>query len=210
MQFYWARLHVVCCIMLTLCCERLFCQDTLLLMNGRELVCKHLSDSGLVMHFDIPKKSGKPRVVKFHRNEVFSIRSCGKERIIYDQDPMSENFYSVDEMRFYMAGERDARENFHAWVPFGISMAVCGAAGYLGQDGIVLNVFPPMVCALAQLIPKVRIRERYMSSSVYKHNDLYLEGFTPKAQSRKVARSLIGGYMGSALGVSTWLLFFKK
>jgi hypothetical protein len=206
MQFISMRLFAVCIVFWTSSCERLFCQDTLLLMNGRELVCKHLSDSGLVMYFDIPKRSGKSRIVRFHRNEVFSVRSGGIERLIYDQDPMSENFYSVDEMRFYMAGERDARENFHAWIPFGISVALCAPAGFLGEDGIVLSVFPPMVCALAHLIPKVRIRERYMSSTTYKYNDLYLEGFTPKAQSRRVSRALIGGYAGSALGVATWYL----
>jgi len=209
MKMNFPRLYVVC-IVLILFSETLFCQDTLLLMNGRELVCKHLSDSGLVMYFDIPKKSGKSRVVRFHRNEVFSIRTSGVERIIYDQDPMSENFYSVDEMLFYMAGENDARANYHAWIPFGISLALCAPAGFLGEDGIVLTVFPPMVCALAHLIPKVRIRERYMSSATYKYNDLYLEGFTPKAQSRRLSRSLIGGYAGSALGVATWLLFVKQ
>ena len=179
-------------------------------MNGRELVCKHLSDSGLVMYFDIPKRSGKSRIVRFHRNEVFSIRRDGSERIVYAQDPMSENFYSVDEMRFYMAGERDARENFHAWIPFGMSLALCAPAAFIGEDGVLLSVFPPMVCALGQLIPKVKIRERYMSSLSYKHNDLYLEGFTPKAQSRRLSRALIGGYAGSALGVATWFLLGKK
>jgi hypothetical protein len=189
--------------------HELHAQDTLLLMNGRELVCRHMADSGLVMYFDLPRKSGKSRIVKFHRNEVFSIRSSGEEKLIYVQDPMSENIYSVDEMRFYLAGERDARENFHAWTALGVSMALCGTAAFIGEDGVVLSVFPPMVCALAHLIPKVKIRERYMSSKNFKHNDLYLEGFVPKAQSRRLGRSLMGGYAGAALGVAMWYIAGK-
>ncbi len=186
-------------------------QDTLMLMNGRELGCNIIDDSGTVFIFELTKKSGKVKVRDIHKSDVFSVkRAGGTEEILYAMDEFLGEIYTVDEMRFYLAGEHDARENFDAWPTFIVGFVVCGASGYLGQDGFFTAIVPPLAYTLLQLAPKIKIRESTMSSPNYKHNDIYADGYEPPARSRKIFRALQGSLCGSATGILTWLIFFRK
>ncbi len=185
-------------------------QDTLLLMNGRDLPCKIVEDSGTVFLTLIRKPSGKVIFREIHKNDVFSVKRIdGTEDIMYLQDEMMGNIYAADEMRYYLAGENDARQNFRAWPTFAVGFALCAGASLWGGDGYITTVAPPIVYTLVQLIPKVKIREKTMSHPEYKYNDIYADGYEPPARTRKLSRALEGGFLGSAVGVACWFLFLK-
>ena len=186
-------------------------QDTLLLMNGRDLPCTIVEDSGTVFLTLLRKPSGKVIFREIHKNDVFSVTKMGEaEQILYMQDEMLGNIYSADEMRYYLAGENDARQNFVAWPTFVVGFALCAGASLVGGDGYITTVAPPIIYTLVQLIPKIKIREKTMSHPEYKYNDLYADGYEPPARTRKISRALEGGFLGSATGVLCWLLFIKK
>jgi hypothetical protein len=185
-------------------------QDTLLLMNGRDLPCTIVEDSGTVFLTLIRRPSGRIIFREIHKNDVFSVTKSGeKEQVLYLQDEMLGNVYSVDEMRFYLAGENDARQHFSAWPTFAVGFVLCAGASLWGGDGYMTAVGPPVVYTMVQLIPKIKIREKTMSHPEYKYNDMYADGYEPPARTRKLSRAMEGGFLGSAVGVACWLLFIK-
>jgi hypothetical protein len=185
-------------------------QDTLLLMNGSDLPCTIVEDSGTVFLTLIRKPSGRIIFREIHKNDVFSVTKAGdRERVLYMQDEMLGNVYSIDEMRFYLAGENDARQHFSAWPTFAVGFVLCVGAAIWGGDGYITTVAPPILYTLVQLIPKIKIREKTMSHPEYKYNDMYADGFEPPARTRKLLRAMEGGFLGSTVGVVYWLLFIK-
>ena len=186
-------------------------QDTVLLMNGRQMECAILADTGTVLLMQITKPSGKVIRREVHKNDVFSVTKRGEaEQILYLQDEMMGNIYSSDEMRYYLAGENDARQNFDAWPTFAVGFALCTGVSLWGGDGYITAVGPPILYTLVQLAPKIKIREKTMSHPEYKYNDIYADGYEPPARTRKLSRAMQGAFLGSATGVACWLLFLQK
>ena len=181
-------------------------QDVMILMNGRELDCTVLADSGTVLLVQLTKPNGKVIVREIHKNDIFSVN----EEVYYLQDEMLGNIYSADEMLFYLAGENDARQNFDAWPTFFAGFALCTGVSLWGGDGYITAVGPPVLYTMIQLIPKIKIREKTMSSPDYKYNDIYADGYEPPARTRKLSRAMEGAFLGSATGVLCWFLFLKK
>jgi hypothetical protein len=197
-------------ILLLVLCGSASAQDTLLLMNGHEMPCRIVSDSGTVFIFELTRKNGKIKTREIHKSDVFSVTKSGMpEWVLYEKNEFIGDIYSVDEIRYLMAGERDARNNYKAWPTFVAGFVICGTIAFAGQDGYTTAIAPPIVYMLVQLIPKIKIRESYMSNPEYKYNEMYAAGFEPPARSRKLLRALGGGFAGSATGVLTWLIFFK-
>jgi hypothetical protein len=186
-------------------------QDTLLLMNGRQVNCRILADTGTVFEFELVKPNGKVKLRELHKNDVFSVKKAGQQEVIlYAQDELLGDIYSIDEMRFYLSGEHDARENFSAWPTFAVGFALCAGISLWGGDGYITAVGPPILYTMIQLVPKIKIREKTMSRPEYKYNDIYADGYEPPARSRKLFRAMGGSFAGSATGVALWFLLIKK
>lgn len=199
--------RVLICLLMILISTWSTGQDKIQLMNGQLINCKILNDSALVIQFEVQKKSGKIKSKEIHRSEVFSYTLAGQaENILYSRDELIGDIYSVEEMRAYMAGEIDARENFTAWPTGIVGFAVCGTAAYMGGDGLLTTVLPPVAYACLQFIPRIKIRESTMKDTGYKFNDIYADGYEPPARSRKIQSALKGGAAGAAAGLLTFLM----
>lgn len=185
----------------------LYAQDKILLMNGLERNCRIISDTGFVIRYEITKKNGKIKELLANRGEVFSYTVAGKEEnIVYELDTLfDDNFYSPSQMRAFLAGQHDGRNNFNAKHIAIIGFAVCGTSAFLGGEGYFTAVGPPVLYTLAQFIGKVKIREKTMSNVNYKYNDIYADGYEPPARTKKLLTALWSGFAGSATGVT---LFF--
>ncbi len=184
-------------------------QDKILLMNGAEMECKIVADTGYVIVFDIQKKNGKIKQRMANRGEIFSYTKSGQEEVIlYELDTLfGENFYAVPEMRSFIAGQYDGRNNFKAHHIGAIGMVTCGTIAYLGGEGFITAVGPPLVYTLCQFIGKVKIRESTMTNKNYKYNDFYADGYEPPARTKKLITALWSGFAGSALGVGMYFVF---
>jgi len=184
-----------------------FAQDKILLMNGSEMTCRVKEDSGIVLTVEMTKKNGKTKVREVHKNDIFSFTpEGGSEHILYVQDSLFGDIYSEDQMRMYLAGQRDGRGNYNALPTAAVGVLVCGTASYLGGDGLLTAVLPPVIFGTMQLIPKIRIREKFMSDTNYKYNEIYADGFEPPARTRKILSGLSGGFVGSTLGVVLYFI----
>lgn len=196
---------------LCLCSAGTMAQDKVLLMNGQEFTCRILSDSTVDIVFEVAKKNGKLKVYERHKSDVFSYTLQGQqEKVLYAMDSLLGDYYTEQAMRVYLAGQSDARENYRPVGTLLVGFALCGTIAYLGQDGYLTFMAPPVLYTLSQLIPKLKIREETMTNPAYKYNDFYADGYEPVARSRKVIRAMEGGFAGAATGVALWFLIGKK
>lgn len=171
-------------------------KDTLFLMNGKIFISPVL-DTLLGGVTIIDSKDTTQRFT-IDNEDLFSINfSTGAIRYYYRYDTLIGNYFTRDEMIYYMHGERDAKKGFTAKEAFygGI------ASGFLG--GISGNFIGPVIpftffslCGL----PKVRIRHETISNPYFIDHDPYLLGYERRARSKRRIRSLIGGGIGLVAG----------
>jgi hypothetical protein len=182
-------------------------QDKILLMNGKEMDCKIVADTGFVVVYDVTKRSGKIKQLTSNRGEVFSyIKSDSTEVIVYAQDTTFGDIYNASEMRAFLAGQADSRNNFKARHIAVIGFVSCATIAFLGKDGYFTAVGPPIVYTVVQLLGKVKIREKTMSNKNYKYNDIYADGYEPPARTRKIVTAFGSGMIGSAVGLAVYFI----
>ena len=193
-------------LFVSLCLSNIgYSQDAILLMNGERVegITWELKD-GLI-YLNAPKKNlfGKEKMVSRELNqaEVFALYRDGKEHIIYTQDTLIGDYYNTEEMRMYLVGSHDAKKNFKARHIMIIGYLVCGSAAYIVGDGLLVLVLTPVIYGSAQIIGKIKIREKYIDDKNFKYNDLYAEGFEPPARTRKIVRGMLSGLAGTVSGL---------
>jgi len=198
-------LFLVCLFLLPI--HEAFAQDKILLMNGKEMDCRIVADSGYVIVYDITKRNGKVKQVISNKGEVFSYRQLDSDEVIvYTQDTTFGDIYNASEMRAFLAGQTDSRNNFKARHIAIIGFVSCATIAFLGKDGYFTAVGPPVVYTVVQLLGKVKIRENTMSNKNYKYNDIYADGYEPPARTRKIITAFSSGMIGSAVGLAVYFI----
>ena len=140
------------------------------------------------------------------RAAVFSFQPmAGEERVYYFYDEPLGNVASVEEMRAFVIGERDARFGVtgNAWLYGG--MAVGLMTGYAARGSILALAVPPLV-ALTARIPVVRIKEENIQDLSYKFNEDYAAGYETYARSKYARKALLGSAIGTAIGLLTYAI----
>lgn len=141
---------------------------------------------------------------KMDREAVFSFLSAeGEERLYYFYDEPSGNVASIEEMRAFVIGERDARFGVsgNAWLYS--TMAVGLITGYAARGSVLALAVPPLV-ALTARIPIVNIREEHILDSKYKFNEDYAAGYETYARSQYTKKALLGSAIGTVVGLLTY------
>ena len=197
-------------LMLTLQLSALTCfsqaKDTVLLMNGNvvvERVIDTVIGAVTVMH---PEKAGEK--LHFEYDQIYAVKyASGFTDYYYRQDSLLGNYFTRDEMEYYIYGERDARKGFK---PRG-SLIGSGAVGLVsGGLGIFFApVFPIGYMALSGA-PKVRIRHSTISNPNYIEHDAYILGYERVARSKRRLQSLLGGAIGLAAGYGLYFGVLKN
>jgi hypothetical protein len=182
-------------------------RDTILTLEGSAIPCVVNDTTGFFVNYSVFKRNGKEKKREVHRSEVFSvIKEDGSEVVYYEPDQFLGEDLSPEEMRIYVAGARDARENYRPiWTVVG-GVVFAGVISYLGQGGFILTIAPPIAYMLFQFIPYIKIKEETMSNLSYQYNDLYAAGYESVARGRKVLSGLKGGTLGSILGFLTQII----
>lgn len=181
-------------------------KDTILLMNGNivvEKVIDTLIGAVTVMH---PEKAGEK--LHFEYDQIYAVKyASGFTDYYYRQDSLLGNYFTRDEMEYYIYGERDARKGFK---PRG-SLIGAGAVGLVsGGLGIFFApVFPVGYMGLSG-IPKVRIRHSTISNPNYIEHDAYILGYERVARSKRRLQSLLGGAIGLAAGYGLYFGVLKN
>ena len=192
------------CLLLA-CSARAQYKDTILLMNGNVVVEKVIDTLlGAVTIVNPAKTTEK---LHYEYDEVYAVKySTGYIDYFYTQDTLKGNYFTRDEMEYYIYGERDARKGFKARGAL-IGAGVVGLAS--GGLGLFFSpIFPYGYMALTGL-PKVRIRHNTISNPNYIDHDAYILGYERVSRSRRRIRALIGGTIGLAAGYGLYFGVLK-
>jgi hypothetical protein len=176
--------------------------DTILFINGTtvitavtEIVKATDSTEGLVS-FVNPKKTKKIKTVDSDR--IFSITNSKGESLIYNYDTLDGNEMTVDEMRYFIRGQQDARKVIKGWGGMSANFLLSLGAGATGS--FLTPVVPFAVAGLLGL-PSVKTKKGSVSNPEYLSHDAYLEGYEREGKRKRKVKSLLGGTVGLVLGL---------
>ena len=182
-------------------------QDVVLLMNGREWKGQITSLEGTVITLSTTSKKGKVKEHQIDKTDIFSYTKAGQTAVVlYAQDEMIGDIYTPDQMKVFIVGEQDARDNFHARPTAIVGFIICGAVAYYVEGGLMGSIALPIAYSIFQLAPKIHIREQFMSDTNYKYNDFYADGFEPVARTKKILTAMGSGFAGAAAGVVVYAI----
>lgn len=199
------QLLFICCLLCCVLLSKAQTKDTVFLMNGN-IVAEKVLDTliGAVTVINPEKPSEK---LHYEYDDIYSVKYAnGTIKYYYTQDSLRGNYFTRDEMYYYMLGERDARKGFKAPGSL-IGAGIVGlASGGLGL--FFAPIFPFGYMALTG-IPKVRIRHSTISNPNYIEHDGYILGYERVSRSRRRIKAIIGGTIGLAAGYGLYFGILK-
>jgi hypothetical protein len=178
-------------------------QDTIFLMNGQ--IAAHKVLDSTVAGVSIQNPDNTDKKIYYEWNQIYMVKyASGLKRFYYEQDTTINNWFTREEMWYYMLGERDARKGFK---PKG---SVIGA-GLFGLTGGLTGLFwapllPYSYMALSG-IPKVKIKHSTISQPNAVDFDSYLLGYERVAKQKRKLYSLASGTAGLVLGFGLYFIF---
>ena len=180
-------------------------KDTILLMNGNVVVEKVLDT--LIGAVTIVNPANTAEKLHYEYDDIYCVKyAVGFTDYYYSQDTMKGNYFTRDEMLYYIYGERDARKGFKAPGALIGAGAVGLVSGGLGL--FFAPIFPYGYMALTG-VPKVRIRHSTISNPNYIEHDAYILGYERVSRSRRRIKALIGGTIGLAAGYGLYFGILK-
>lgn len=178
----------------------LHAQDTLLLMNGQKVGGRLLGQSTLDIRYEV-LKNGKRVERREPTVDVFSVTdSLGREKVWYFMDTIFGNAYSVDQMRWFIKGEQDARNGYRPFWPV-LGGFVFGAGTTIALDLEMMSATLPPIYAGAMALPRVHVTPGSISDPLMEGDPFYATGYAQVGRGRRVVHSLISTFAGVAVGL---------
>ena len=176
-------------------------QDRILLMNGQTIQARVLGQSTLEVRYQVPK--GARLIERSEPTEsVFSVTdSLGEERVWYFMDTVFGNDYSVDQMRWLIKGEQDARSGYRPLWPMIGGFAV-GAGAVIALDLEVMSLLLPPVYAGLMAMPRVHVTRGSITDPLMEGDPYYATGYAAVGRTKRVLRSLYATFAGVAVGLA--------
>lgn len=176
-------------------------QDRIVLMNGQTIETRVLGQSSLEIRY---QESKKDRLIERAEptESVFSvIDSLGRERIWYFQDTAFGNDLTVNEMRFFIKGQQDARAGYKPTWPMVGGFAV-GAGLVIGLDLEVMAIPIPLGYAGLMALPRVHVTRGSITDPLMEGDDNYAWGYARAGRGKRVIKCLLSSAAGVAVGLA--------
>ncbi len=180
----------------------LVAQDRILLMNGETVEGKVLGQSTLEVRYLQTRKNGTVRERAEPTEEVFSVTdSLGRERIWYFYDTVFGNDLTVEQMRWFLKGEQDARKGYKPIWPM-VGAFATGAGLVIGLNWEMNGLFVPPITAGIMAMPRVHVTPGSISDPLMEGDEYYATGYARVGRTKRVIRTLVSAFAGVAVGLA--------
>jgi len=161
-----------------------------------------LGQSTLEVRYTEFGKRGQGRERQEPTSDVFSVTdSLGRERIWYFYDTIFGNDLTVDEMRWFIKGEQDARDGYKpTW--YTVGGFLFGAGTTIAANLEVNAFFLPPIYAGAMMLPRVNVTRGSIRDPLMEGNDHYAYGYARVGKTKRVVRGLLSTFAGVAVGLA--------
>ena len=181
-------------------------KDSIYLMNGN-VVGEQVLDTllGAITIEDV-KKPG--RKIHYEYDQLYMIKFAnGDNRYYYSQDSSRNNWFTREEMRLFMKGEKDAERGFKPRA----CAVVAGVVGLLGgMSGTFWGPVAPYSFMALSGITKIRVNHNSVSDPRFIDYDSYVLGYERVARRKRKIWSVVGGTIGLAVGYGFYAAFHNK
>lgn len=192
-------------------------QDKIQLMNGKVLRGKLKTQTDDIYNFNYYKNGGKVKSIELSKFRMFShTNSAGEETVLYKQDTLMGNFYSENEMRMYIYGQRDAFKSMKGAPLFVASMALgftsvlldtyefqegnANPPGFFNRTPTVAPIIVPFALTIGAGLIKSKVRKEHAADVTFLSSEYYIEGFQKVAKVKRVKSAFIGSISGVVAG----------
>ncbi len=175
--------------------------DTVFLMSGKTVAGVVKDSTGDELKILIPKK-GNFKADFIDLDLVYSVKyKSGVESVFYKQDTLFGNYYTAQEVKYFMRGEADARRSYRCpvWSAGAFAMGFTGAL----YGGYIFTFFTPFAYAGTTTFFRVKIKPGTVSNPDYLKYDTYLLGYEKEARKRRILHALVWGGIGMVGGIVT-------
>lgn len=171
-----------------------------MLMTGKIIEGRVTGQDTQYIYYTFERNSGKVITRKLDLERVFSITdSSDNERLIYYMDTLVGNYFTVDEMRFYIKGEQDAMQYYDAYWAIWVGVPLTTGVGYVLSHSILVFAVP-FLYVVGSSIPKYHLTEKRVSSTDLLKEPAYVLGYERTARGKRLFKSLASGLVGTAIG----------
>jgi len=177
-------------------------QQSILLMTGKIIDGTVTSEDSLYIYYDFEKKSGKIKPRKLDWERVFSYSDENmQEVVVYVMDTTIGNYFTEEEMRFYIQGEQDAWDGYKSNWTIWIGTPINAGFGYLlGASPILIAA--PFVYMVVASLPKYKMTSGSISDAALLMQPAYVLGYERTARTKRLFKSLMSGLIGAGLGLT--------
>lgn len=176
-------------------------QDIIQLMNGQVIPAKILGQSTLEVRYQTLRK-GRSKVREIPTEEVFSVTdSLGRERIWYFYDTAFGNDLSIDQMRWFIKGEQDARAGYKPFWPM-VGGFVVGAGVTIGLNLEVNSLFLIPLYSGVMALPRVHVTKGSITDPIMEGDEYYATGYAKVGKTKRVVRTVIATAAGVVAGLA--------
>lgn len=170
-------------------------QDTLLLNNGNIVIGKLSQIDSSEVIFEKFGKKNKTNLKYYDRNEVFSITTKDSISIIYNPSNNSDFEFSVDDMKYYIIGQQDAKKYYkNNWVSVGGFAS--GLAGGFLIDFYGTGLLVPAIYATVKGAVPCKIDNLPYEKTKLLDKQEYVMGYKNSASKIRTMKAVKSGLLG--------------
>ncbi len=177
-----------------------FAQDKIIKLNDREITdIKVLDITANTVKF---QRTGSMNTKSIYKDNLFGVvYENGTEKVIYLPDPNDDDDYTIDQMRMFLRGSKDARLKYHSFGSTVTGLAFGIAGPFLASVSLgPLIMLPPAVGMLLVSMGSPNMRNQKVDPK-YLNNEEYLMGYQHKARKKKVRNAFFSSLAGIAVGL---------
>lgn len=180
-------------------------QDTIVLLTGHILPCKVYQENENVITCEFIKKGREERLI-LDTYRVFSIKfGNGEEKVYYQQDTVNGNWFTVEEMRYFIYGEQDAMKGYKSHMTTVLGVIAGAGAGFLAMESLIL-LGAPLVYTAGNILPYIIINRKTVRDEKLLEQETYVQGYERVARSKKIQNALKSSAAGLAIGIGAYFI----